>query len=60
VPGPTYPALFADACRDGGVQGNLVFNAQVVAVCREHGVSEILTDDRDFARFGAPTPVRLA
>jgi predicted nucleic acid-binding protein len=41
------------------VQGNLAFDAQLVAVCREHGVVEILTEDRDFARFGTPRPVRL-
>jgi toxin-antitoxin system PIN domain toxin len=60
LPGPTFPALFAEACRAGAVQGNLAFDAQVVAICREHGVSEILTEDRDFARFEVPTPVRLA
>lgn len=59
VPGPTFPALFAEACRAGAVQGNLAFDAQLVAVCREHGVAEILTEDRDFARFGTPRPVRL-
>jgi toxin-antitoxin system PIN domain toxin len=59
VPGPTFATLFADACRDGGVQGNLAFDAQVVAVCREHGVSTILTEDRDFSRFETPAPIRL-
>jgi hypothetical protein len=59
VPGATFPARFAEACRAGAVQGNLAFDAQLVAVCREHGVVEILTEDRDFARFGTPRPVRL-
>jgi toxin-antitoxin system PIN domain toxin len=59
VPGPTFPALFGEACRDGAAQGNLAFEAQLVALCREHGVGEILTEDRDFARFGTPRPVRL-
>lgn len=59
APGPTFPAVFAETCRDGGVQGNLAFDAQVVAVCREHGVAALLTEDRDFARFGTPRPVRL-
>lgn len=59
TPGPTFPAIFAEACRDGGVQGNLAFDAQIVAVCREHGVAELVTEDRDFARFGAPRPLRL-
>ena len=26
-------------------------DAQIVAVCREHGVDRLLTSDRDFARF---------
>jgi len=59
VPGATFPALFAEACRAGAVQGNLAFDAQLVAVCRAHGVAEILTEDRDFARFGTPRAVRL-
>ena len=59
TPGSTFPAVFAEACRDGGVQGNLAFDAQLVAVCREHGVADLLTEDRDFARFDTPRPVRL-
>jgi predicted nucleic acid-binding protein len=60
LPGPTFPVLFAEACREGAALGNLAFDAQIVAVCREHGVAEILTEDRDFARFQIPAPVRLA
>ena len=59
VPGPTFPVEFAAACRNAAAQGNLVFDAQVVAVCREHGVVEILTEDRDFARFGSPRALRI-
>lgn len=59
LPGAMFPAFFAEACRSGAVQGNLAFDAQVVAVCREHGVVEILTEDRDFARFGVPRSVAL-
>lgn len=32
-------------------RGNLVFDAQIAAVCREHGVDRLLTRDRDFQRF---------
>ena len=28
-----------------------LYDAQIVAVCREHGVNEILSEDRDFTRF---------
>ena len=50
-PGPGYPQLLADAIREGNAVGNLVFDAQIVALCREHGVSSLLTEDRDFDRF---------
>lgn len=33
------------------VRGNLVFDAQIAAVCQEQGISDILTNDRDFNRF---------
>ena len=50
------------ACLGGGhrgrARGNLVFDAQIVALCREHGISTILTNDRDFRRFETPR-VRL-
>jgi predicted nucleic acid-binding protein len=41
-----------EVLRDGAVAGNLVHDAHIVALCIEHGVSEILTGDRDFRRFG--------
>ncbi|MCU0727864.1 MAG: PIN domain-containing protein [Planctomycetes bacterium] len=34
-----------------GVTGNLVHDAHIAALCLEHGVTELLTADRDFARF---------
>ncbi|GIW52597.1 MAG: ribonuclease VapC48 [Gemmatimonadales bacterium] len=37
--------------RDAGVSGNLIHDAHIVALCLEHGVSELLTGDRDFSRF---------
>ncbi len=50
-PGPGYARLLTESVRDGGTIGNLVFDSQIVAVCREHGVSCLLTEDRDFDRF---------
>jgi len=35
--------------RAGG--GNLAFDAQIVALCRECRVRALLTEDRDFGRF---------
>ncbi len=31
--------------------GNLVFDAQIAAVCRDQGISDLVSDDRDFMRF---------
>ena len=50
-PAAGYAAAFTDACIAGGVRGNLAFDAQIAAVCREHGIDQLLTADRDFARF---------
>jgi hypothetical protein len=36
---------------ESGVTGNLVYDAHIVALCREHGVREILTADGDFRRL---------
>ena len=51
TPGQRYPALFSGAVREGDARGNLAFDAQIVAVCREQGASRLLTLDRDFSRF---------
>jgi Predicted nucleic acid-binding protein, contains PIN domain len=37
--------------RESGVTGNLVHDAHIAALCIEHGVSELITGDRDFSRF---------
>ena len=50
-PGPRYPAMYAEQVRRADARGNLAFDAQIAAVCREQGVSRILTLDRDFSRF---------
>ncbi len=50
-PTAAYPTAFNDACVAGRARGNLAFDAQIAAVCREHGIDELLTADRDFARF---------
>jgi uncharacterized protein len=50
-PGAGFLSLFAESIREANAVGNLVFDAQIVAVCRESGVSSLLTEDRDFARF---------
>ncbi len=51
LPTAHFPSAFSDACASAGVRGNLAFDAQIAAVCRENGIDELLTADRDFARF---------
>jgi len=36
---------------ESGAVGNLVFDAHIAALCFEHGVSTLVTGDRDFLRF---------
>lgn len=51
VPGPTYWATFRELIPVADARGNLVFDAQIAAVCLEHGATTIVTADRDFHRF---------
>jgi toxin-antitoxin system PIN domain toxin len=46
-----FPTYFYEAVRVARATANLAFDAQIAAVCREHGVSRLLTRDRDFSRF---------
>ncbi len=50
APGPRHFDLFEKLCRDGGARGNLVSDAYLAALAIESG-SELVTTDRDFARF---------
>ncbi len=59
TPGDRYWPLLVDAVREGAATGNLAFDAQIVAVCREHGVRALLTEDRDFAGFAGLATERL-
>jgi hypothetical protein len=50
------PVTFAYLCmqrllRSGQAAGNLAHDAHIAALIVEHGVSELWTADRDFARF---------
>ncbi|MCE2476211.1 MAG: PIN domain-containing protein [Alphaproteobacteria bacterium] len=49
-----------DAVRQADAIGNLVFDAQIVALCREHGVTRLMTEDRDFNRSEGLATRRLA
>jgi toxin-antitoxin system PIN domain toxin len=51
IPGDRFPELFHTCLREADARGNLAFDAQIAALCRERGVDRILTMDRDFQRF---------
>jgi hypothetical protein len=38
---------------DGRATGGALHHARIAALCLDHGVSELLTADRDFSRFPA-------
>lgn len=59
VPGDRYLRLLRSLIQESHVQGNLVFDAQIAAVCLEHGATTLLTEDRDFARFRSLSPLTL-
>jgi predicted nucleic acid-binding protein len=40
---------------EADARGNLAFDAQMVAACKEHRVSTLLSLDRDFSRFSGLT-----
>jgi uncharacterized protein len=43
--------LMTELLRTSGATGNLVHDAHIAALCIEHGVTELVTGDRDFSRF---------
>ena len=57
-PGPEFLELLI-AVRSPGrfARQPVMFDAQIPALCREHGIGTILTNDRDFERF-EPLQVR--
>ena len=51
MPGERYWTLLTDTASRAQTTGNLVFDAQIAAVCLEHGVEALVSEDRDFTRF---------
>ncbi|HUP46359.1 MAG TPA: TA system VapC family ribonuclease toxin [Thermoanaerobaculia bacterium] len=43
--------VMQEIVRASGATGNLLHDAHIAALCLEHGISELITGDRDFARF---------
>jgi toxin-antitoxin system PIN domain toxin len=49
--GPAHAAHLRRFVLSGEARGNLAHDAHIAALVHEHGVRELLTTDRDFARF---------
>ncbi|MHB8511061.1 MAG: PIN domain-containing protein [Actinomycetota bacterium] len=58
-PGPRYFSILQSLIEEVVVSSDMIFDAAIAAVCREHGVNEILTEDRRFAIFERPKIKRL-
>ena len=50
--------VLAKVVTQGQARGGQIHDARVAAICLEHGVRELWTADRDFARFATLLPVR--
>lgn len=48
----TFAFDFAEIAKSAGVYGNLVPDAHIATILREHGVRRIYTADTDFKKFG--------
>ena len=49
--GPTHWPTLERVLREGRIQGPLVHDARIAAVCLAHGVEAFWSVDRDFSRF---------
>ncbi len=59
LPADAHWHYVAEAVDEADARGNLVFDAAIVAICRENGVSHLLSEDRDFDRFVEFPTLRL-
>ena len=59
VPADRYLRVLRGLITESNARGNMVFDAQITAVCLEHGATTLLTEDRDFARFRNLKPLTL-
>ena len=50
-PGTEFLDLLMETARQSDARGNLMFDVQIAALCQEHGIDTVLTNDRDFERF---------
>jgi toxin-antitoxin system PIN domain toxin len=57
TPGERFVELFSRCAKQSDARANLAFDAQIAAVCLEHGAREVWTFDRDFSRFRELRPI---
>ena len=50
-----HPDVMMRVLKESGVSGNLIHDAHIAALCLEHGITELISGDRDFARFPSLT-----
>ena len=48
---PHHAKIMGHVLEEGNVSRSLTHDAHIAALCIEHGVSELITWDRDFSRF---------
>ena len=48
-----HTEIMSKVLEASGVTGNLVHDAHIAALCIEYGVTELISGDRDFARFSS-------
>jgi len=59
--GDAYLKTLGEIALAGQIRGGAIHDARIAAICLYHGVSELLSADRDFSRFPAlPTRNPLA
>jgi toxin-antitoxin system PIN domain toxin len=59
LPGDEFVDQLRTVLLKSQARGNLAFDAQIAVLCREHGISSVLTNDRDFERVEGLMPVYL-
>lgn len=52
MPGVRFHSLYSRLSLEAKASGSLTYAAAIVALCLEHGVSRLVTEDRDCRRFG--------
>jgi toxin-antitoxin system PIN domain toxin len=48
----SYWAILREVLRTSAAVGPMTHDARIAAICKAHGVTTLLTADRDFSRFG--------